>query len=319
MQIDILALDDVFDTGLSTVIDAFTTANELARMTGIDAPEFDCRIVGVTESVHSAQGLSVPVKPIRPRARPDWLFLPAIGAKMPDALQTALLRPDVHQACQAITHYAQRQTRIAAACIGTFILAETGLLDEREATTTWWLTPLFRQRYPSVKLDAAHMIVNAGACVTAGAALGHMDLALWIIRQSSPELADTVARYLIVDSRPSQTAYAISDHLSHADPMVTGFDHWAREHLQSGFSLDAAAAALATSKRTLARRVSESLGKSPLEHVQDLRVERAIHLLKTSSLTVEQVADKVGYANGTTLRTLLRRKMGRGLRDVRGV
>jgi transcriptional regulator GlxA family with amidase domain len=161
------------------------------------------------------------------------------------------------------------------------------------------------------------MIVSAGQLVTAGAALSHLDLTLWLIRQTSPELAALVARYLIVDSRPSQSAYALSDHLAHADPLVQRFDRWARERLADGFSLDAAASELATSKRTLARRIQDVLGKTPLAYVQDLRIERALHLLKTSEHSVDQVAGLVGYADGVTLRTLLRKRLGKGIRELR--
>jgi transcriptional regulator GlxA family with amidase domain len=115
---------------------------------------------------------------------------------------------------------AQWRRRIAAACTGTFVLAESGLLNGCEATTTWWLSPLFRQRYPHVKLDAHRIVVSSGSALTAGAALSHLDLALWLIRNSSPELAALVARYLVFDTRLSQSAYAISDHLAHSDPLV---------------------------------------------------------------------------------------------------
>ena len=207
---------------------------------------------------------------------------------------------------------------IAAACIGTFILAESGLLDRHDATTTWWLTPLFRQRYPAVRLDASRMIVRSGQFVTAGAALSHIDMTLWLIRQSSPELAALVANYLIVDSRPTQSAYVISDHLAHADPLVERFDHWGRAHMDQGFNLDDAARELATSKRTLARRIRAVLGKTPVTHIQDLRIERAVHLLKTSSDSVDKIAGMVCYADGVTLRTLLRRRLGKGIREIKG-
>jgi transcriptional regulator GlxA family with amidase domain len=72
-----------------------------------------------------------------------------------------------------------------------------------------------------------------------------------------------------------------------------------------------------TSQRTLARRLALVLGKSPLSYVQDLRVERATHLLQTSEASVDEIAAEVGYADGVTLRTLLRRKTGRGVRELR--
>jgi transcriptional regulator GlxA family with amidase domain len=142
-------------------------------------------------------------------------------------------------------------------------------------------------------------------------------MALWLIRQSSPELAELVARYLIVDARPSQSAYVISDHLAHADPLVSRFDRWARENLGQRFSLEAAADALATSKRTLARRLQDVMGKTPVGYVQDLRIERAVHLLKTTGSNIDRIAEQVGYRDGVTLRTLLRKRLGKGLRAIR--
>jgi transcriptional regulator GlxA family with amidase domain len=206
---------------------------------------------------------------------------------------------------------------MAAACIGTFVMAESGLLDHHRATTTWWLAPLFRKRYPRVLLDESDMIVKSGRFVTAGAALSHMDMALWLVRGVSPKLASLTAKYLIVDSRPSQSLYALTDHLVHSDVLVQRFETWARARLAHGFSLDAAAKAVGCSKRTLARRIQSVLGKSPLSYVQSLRVERAVHLLKTSNSSVEEIAARVGYSEGSILRLLLRRQLGVGIKEIR--
>jgi transcriptional regulator GlxA family with amidase domain len=316
MRVSVLALENVFDTGLATVLDAFQTANELAAMSALSLSRFEVTVVGVRKSVRTSQGLTVPVRPAAKRV-PDCVVVPAIGFKMPDALQQALSRPDIRDATGLLKQWAARGATMSAACVGTFVLAESGLLDHHEATTTWWLAPLFRTRYPSVRLDESHMLVKSGRVVTAGAALSHMDLALWLIRQRSPKLADLTAKYLIVDSRPSQSAYVLTDHLIHNDPLVERFERWARTRLAYGFSLDEAAKAVASSKRTLARRLQAVLGKSPLSYFQSLRVERAVHLLKTGNESVDQVAAQVGYADGVTLRTLLRRHLGYGIREIR--
>jgi transcriptional regulator GlxA family with amidase domain len=317
MQVNVLALDGVFDTGLATVMDAFATANELALLQGLDAVRFDVCTVGVRRRVRTSLGLAVPVTQPEAAPLPDWVVVPAIGAKMPAPLCSALARPDVRDAGDVLHAWWGAGADVAAACIGTFVLAESGLLDGNEATTTWWLAPLFRQRYPGVSVDESRMIVNSGRFMTAGAALGHLDLALALVRRASPELASLTARYLIVDTRPSQSVYAITGQLTHEDPLVLKFERWARARLQHGFSLEAAADALATSKRTLARRVADVLGKTPLSYVQDLRVERAVHLLKTTGQDMERIASQVGYADGVTLRALLRRRLGRGVRELR--
>jgi len=114
-----------------------------------------------------------------------------------------------------------------------------------------------------------------------------------------------------------QSAYVLADHLAHCDPLVERFERWARSRLTHGFSLEAAAAATGSSKRTLARRMQAVLGKSPLSYFQDLRVERAVHLLKTTAESVEEIAARVGYADGVTLRTLLRRRMNQGIKEIR--
>jgi transcriptional regulator GlxA family with amidase domain len=316
MRVDVLALDGVFDLGLSAVLDVFQTANELIEMSGLAVPRFELRIVGVRKAVKTSHGLSVPVHAVGTRA-PDCVVVPAIGFKMPGPLEAALARPDVRDSATALRQWARRGATMTAACIGTFVMAESGLLDHHHATTTWWLAPLFRKRYPHVLLDESNMIVKSGGFVTAGAALSHMDLALWLVRGVSPQLASLTAKYLIVDSRPSQSAYALTDHLIHSDPIVQRFETWARARLIHGFSLDDAAKSVGSSKRTIARRMQSVLGKTPLSYFQSLRVERAVHLLKTGSASVEEVAARVGYTDGATLRALLRRRLNLGVKEIR--
>jgi OsmC subfamily peroxiredoxin len=130
-------------------------------------------------------------------------------------------------------------------------------------------------------------------------------------------VANVTVRYLAVDVRTSQPIYSIPDPPAHVDPLIQRFERWARGRLAEGFSLDQAAEVLSTSKRTLARRMQSVLGKSPLAFVQDLRVERAVHLLRTTQASVDQIAAEVGYAAGVTLRALLRRRLGRGVREIR--
>jgi transcriptional regulator GlxA family with amidase domain len=317
MRISILALEGLFDTGLTVMLDALTLANKFSARQMGGAPHFNVSVVGVRKRVRSAQGLAIPVQAVTTDLKPDWVVVPALSTGTPEELVPALDRPDVKNARAQLLKWHAEGAQIAASCIGTFLLAETGLLDHQEATTTWWLGPLFRQRYPNVLLDESRMLVPSDVGVTAGAALGHLDLALWLIRKASPELAAVVSRYLLADIRSSQAPYIIPNHLAQADPLVLRFERWARDHLKTGFSLQEAANALATSARSLQRRCQEVLGKSPLAYFQDLRVERAQSLLHGSGLDLDAIAAEVGYVDGATLRTLLRQRLGRGVRDLR--
>jgi transcriptional regulator GlxA family with amidase domain len=312
MHIALLVVDGAFDLGLSALLDTLGTANDLD-----ESRPFRVDVVGVRRRVRTGHGLVVPTVRADSVERPDVVLVPAMACKTPATLVAALDRPDVADAVQTLTAWSAAGARVGAACTGTFVLAETGLLDGSHATTTWWLAPLFRERYPRVNLDDGQMVVPSGGFVTAGAALAHLDLALWLIRQSRPELAALAARYLVIDPRPSQATFAIPDHLQHADPIVQRFERWVRDHLVRPFSLADVARGIGTSERTLERRVRTVLGTSPVAFVQNVRVERALHLLRTSDATVDTIAMQVGYRDATTLRTLLRRKTGRGVREIR--
>ncbi len=317
MRIAILALEGMFDTGFTVMLDAFSVANNFSTRQMGGGTLFRCVYH------RRAQEGSIPTWTDDTGATGNGRFEAGLGGRSgaeyrnTGRVAPALGRPDVAKAKAQLLKWHAEGALIAASCIGTFLLAETGLLDHREATTTWWLGPFFRQRYPNVLLDESRMLVPTDVGVTAGAAMGHLDLALWLIRRASPELAALVSRYLLADIRASQASYIIPNHLAQADPLILRFEKWAREHLKSGFSLQEAAGALATSARSLQRRCQEVLGKSPLAYFQDLRVEHAQSLLHGSGLGLDAIAAEVGYVDGATLRTLLRQRLGRGVRDLR--
>ena len=320
MRVSVLVLDGVFDSGLSVVLDTLATANDLSA-DGRRSARNEVTVCGLTRTVTTFHGLRVPVVPIVPAkaaARPDVVVVPALGCKTRETILAALERKDVAAATGLLRAWAKAGVRIAGACTATFVLAASGILDGGRATTTWWLSPVFRERFPRVTLDESRMIVESSRVVTAGAALAHVDLALWLVRQRSPSLADLTARYLAFDERPSQGAFVVSDHLAHADPLVERFEHWARRHLVD-FTLAGAAQHVGASERTLERRIRDVLGRTPLSYVQDLRVELAVHRLRTTKESIEQIASAVGYRDGVTLRTLLRKKTGRGIRELRAV
>jgi transcriptional regulator GlxA family with amidase domain len=324
MRVSVLVLDGVFDSGLSVVLDTLETANELAD--GKGPRPYTVTTCGLRRAATTHHGLRVALARASHAQRPDVVVVPALGAKTIETITSALDRRDVADACALLRSWARSGARIAGACTATFVLAASGLLDGGRATTTWWLSPLFRERFPNVTLDEARMIVESSRVVTAGAALAHVDLALWLVRQRSPTLAQATARYLVFDARPSQAPFVMPDHLAHADPVVERFEQWARRHL-TDFTLTGAARSVGASERTLERRMRAVLGKTPLSYVQDLRVEVAVHRLRTTKESIEQVAAAVGYGDGVTLRTygdgvtlrtLLRKKTGRGIRALRG-
>ena len=311
MRIAIVVLEDVFDTGLAAVLDAFETADQLS-----EGARFQVSQVAVRGRVRTHQGLVVPAGEPPARA-PEVAIVPALACKQPESLLAALDRPDVREAIALVQRWHARGTRLAAACTGTFVLGRAGLLDGRRATTSWWLGPTFRRAFPAVELEDSRMVVAERGVITAGAALAHLDLALALIRGASPTLASLVARHLVLDDRASQAPFVAADHVAYDDELVKRFETWVRRRIAEPFELARAARAIGASERTLQRRVRSVLGRRPLELVQDLRLERAVHLLRTTRDGVDSIAQAVGYEDGSTLRTLLRRRLGLGVRELR--
>jgi transcriptional regulator GlxA family with amidase domain len=257
-------------------------------------------------------------EPLEHAQTADLLVVPALAGSDPSALLDYVGGDASLPVRNLIARTRDRGTTIASACAGTFLLAEAGVLDGLRATTTWWLSPDFRARYPRVQVDHSQMVITCDGITTAGAAFGHIDLALAIVRAGSPALADLVARYLVVDERPSQSAYTIPSALAQSDPTVAAFERWIREHLSEPISMADAAKAIGISERTLQRAVQRTIGTSPIRFVQDLRIERARHLLRTTDLSMENISRKVGYEHPHTLRVLLRERTGKTASALRG-
>ncbi|MFD1934375.1 MULTISPECIES: GlxA family transcriptional regulator [Nonomuraea] len=310
MDVAVLAYDGVFDSGLSAMLDVLAAANAMRGELPQPPPEWRVVTVGLRRRISTGAGHLVPADPVSAAEGADLLVIPALAERRPDALVCHVSGPDAAGVRRLAAAARERGTPVASACTGTFLLAESGVLDGRRATTSWWLAPYFRARYPKVALDQTRMVVTCDGVTTAGAAFGHVDLALAVVRSSSPALAELVARYLVIDERPSQSAYTIPSALAQSDPVVAAFERWIRRHLDRPFSLADAGRAIGVSDRTLQRAVRRVLGTSPVRFVQDLRVEQASHLLRTTGLSLEAIARAVGYEHANTLRVLLRRRTG---------
>jgi transcriptional regulator GlxA family with amidase domain len=275
-------------------------------------------MVGLQPEVRTGAGCLVTTQPVDQVEGADLLIVPARAARHPAEVVDYVAGDQSLPVRTVIARTRERGTAIASACAGTFLLAEAGILDGRRATTSWWLSPAFRSRYPAIQLDEGRMVIASDGITTAGAAFGHVDLALAVVRTSSPAVADLVTRYLLIDERPSQSVYAIPSALAQSDPTVAAFERWARERLSEPISIPSAAKAIGVSERMLQRSVQRTLGTSPIRFIQDLRIERASHLLRTTEQSLETIYRKVGYKQPNTLRVLLRERTGKTTTALRG-
>lgn len=305
-----IAVPGTFDSALTSVLDILGAAEGLRRGVEPRIPAIETRIAGVGRTAVTRRGLIVPIEHHlgeRGVEGLDLLVVPALGVLDEPGVETALAHPAAREVREVLTGLgADDRPRLAGACTGTFLLAEAGCLDGHRATTSWWLSPLFRARYPSVDLDMTRMVVDSGSIVTAGAAFAHIDLAIGLVADISPRLAERVAAHLLIDERPSRSLDAARVHLDRTDSLVNDLEDWVRAHLDGAISLEAAARSLGTTRRTLERRTRERLGITPLQLVRRVRVEQATHLRRTTEKSMEEIAGLVGYRDASTLRRLLR-------------
>jgi transcriptional regulator GlxA family with amidase domain len=200
---------------------------------------------------------------------------------------------------------------VAASCYGTFVLAETGLLDGKSATTTWWQALEFQRRYPLVKLDADKTLVDSGRAITAGAMSAHTELSLHLLRRlRGAALARKVSSVMLVDgARVSQRPF-MSLPTEFSDQLVQKAIQWMVGHLTESISIEALATAIHTSYRTLNRRFLEVTGSTPLAYLQALKIERAKEMLESSNANLDSITAAVGYEDTSSFRQLFKRVTG---------
>lgn len=198
-------------------------------------------------------------------------------------------------------------------CAGVFVLAETGLLDRRRATTHWAFAEEFARRFPAVRLDARRMVVDEGDVITAAGIMAWLDFGLSLVESMfGPSMMIRTSRFMLADApRTDQLPYMGQlPSTTHDDEVVRLAEETIDRELGSSLTLGGLAAATSTHPRTLQRRFKAATGKTVTQYVQCLRVERANHALATTDDTFESIARSVGYDDPTTLRRLILRETG---------
>jgi transcriptional regulator GlxA family with amidase domain len=202
---------------------------------------------------------------------------------------------------------------LASVCAGAFLLAETGLLNGRPATTHWILQDQFRARFPEVQMDADQLLIDGGQILTAGGLMSWTDLCLRLVeRLRGAEVMTQTARFLLVDPPGREQRYysLFSPRMSHGDAAVLEVQRWLQETEALDISLDALAVKAGLERRTFLRRFRKATGMTSSEYGQRLRVSKACSLLQFSRKTVEQIAWETGYTDPSAFRKVFARFVG---------
>lgn len=199
---------------------------------------------------------------------------------------------------------------IASVCTGLGLLAETGLLDGKQATTHWGSLHDFRKLYPAIEIKGDQLFIENGNVLTGGGSYAGNDLALFIVEKFfGAEVKQETARALVLDAhRPDQSAYAgIMHHRIHSDPQIHLVQDWLDQRYRTDVNFDDVAKRFNMSPRNFHRRFRQASGETPLTYLQKQRIEAAKSLLENSTNQIDQVAAAVGYTDTNHFRRLFKR------------
>ena len=306
----LLAMEGCMLSSLTGPADMFRTAQKLAQLR---EPGTRLRIETV---LISARGLSQVTGSgglqlsgaQSPDHALDCLLIPGY---MHDNAEDAIKKLDAYQPeIELLRAMHLRGVPLIAACCGSFLLAETGLLDGHEATTSWWLDAVFRKRYPNVRLNVERMIVEDGMLTTTGASTAVYTCILQLIaHRIDQSLAQMTGRMMLIDSeRQSQAPYislALAERPRHS--LSEKAEHFIQQQLHRELSVGELAEHCDTSERSLLRHFRQHYNASPIAHIQHLRVERAKALLETTLMSFDEIVERCGYHDSASFRKLFKR------------
>lgn len=204
--------------------------------------------------------------------------------------------------------------RLVSICSGAFVLAATGLLDDRRATTHWRYADLLQRRFPQIDVDARVLYVDEGDVLTSAGTAAGIDLCLHLVRTDhGAQIANKVAKRMVVPPhRTGDQAQYVDAPLpprEHDDP-VSVVMQWALERLDRRIGVTDLARQAHLSTRSLTRRFAAATGTSPARWLLEQRIAASAELLETTDTAVEDVGALVGIPSPAAFRRHFARVMG---------
>jgi transcriptional regulator GlxA family with amidase domain len=219
-----------------------------------------------------------------------------------------------------LTAHHQAATPIAAICTGTFLLAETGLLHNRVATTHWQFARRLQGRFPTVKLNPDALVTEDDGLTCTGATTAYLNFALQLIeRCGGTELARICSRSLLVDpNRTSQAPYNLAPGgRGHRDEDIRRAEHFMGKQYGSIVTVDAVADHVGMSSRHFKRRFKQATGITPLAYLQNVRILAARKRLETTLDPIDEITRQIGYEDASTFRRLFKQRVSLSPREYR--
>jgi transcriptional regulator GlxA family with amidase domain len=312
-EITVLLLDQMFSSTATGPMEVFRHAGLLWNIfTGTQtAPRFRVTTASVDGRPVKCDG-GIQIKPntaLQEVGKTDLIFVPAGWLSTDGVGMVDRNSPIVPW----LKRRSGRGVAVASVCSGVELVAATGLLDGKRATTHWGLADRFRRKYPRVKWMPELMVTEDRGFYCGGGVNASLDLSIYLVeRFCGHEIAIQTAKALLIETRRAwQSGFAIIPlKTDHSDDAISNAQDWMHKNFAKTFSLEDPARRIGMSVRNFVRRFKQATGDSPLVYLQKLRIAAAKRMLESNHRSMQEIGDAVGYQDIAFFRALFQRHTG---------
>ena len=311
IHVTVLFLKETFSSTAVGPMEVFRHAGTLFNLlTGkTQSPYFNVTTASTDGRLVTCDG-PIAIKPmmaIKEVRQTDLIFIPTTGLEIDNVVERN--SPIVPW----LKRWHQRGAEIASVCSGVGLVAASGMLDGRRATTHWALAGRFREKYPKVKWMPELMVTEDRGFYCGGGVHAALDLSLYLVEKfCGHEIALESAKALLIETpRAWQAGFAVIPlKTEHHDEAISAAQDWLHDNFHRTFSLETPARRAGMSLRNFVRRFKEATGDTPINYVQKLRIAAAKRLLESNQRSMQEISDAVGYQDVAFFRSLFQRHAG---------
>jgi transcriptional regulator GlxA family with amidase domain len=315
VRVCLVAIPEVMASTLMGLYDVLNSFNLLATYgNGLASrAHFKAEIVATTAgALSSASGVRVEAgRSIQQIDSADVIIVPSILVERGEWEQGRY--PEL---VKWLTELHAAGAQLCSTCSGVLLLAETGLLDGKDATVHWMYAQTFRRNFPNVRLRLDRALVAAGKrqeFLMSGASTSWHDLILYLIAQyAGPTAAQAIAKFFAFQwHADGLSPYIVFEPVTdHGDAAIHKAQSWLSRHFSVANPIEQAARVSGIPERSFKRRFKSATGHAPIDYVQRLRVEEAKRRLERTQAPVDEISWKVGYEDPAFFRRLFKRITG---------
>ena len=315
-RIALLAYKDCLPSTLFSFRDLIAFANEIAKYDGKNAIKVDI-VSAQGGEVVLAGGMSIATRSAS-RVQFDALIVPGFMFTQQQGLNRYI--KSFTREIRLLQRLDKKGILIAGNCVGAFLLAEAGLLDDKKVATSWLFASRLQQAYPNIKVDSSCTLITDESVITTGAFSSIHDLAFYFVRLYLGERIVRKTQNLTLTPGVGDNQNKFIDasfFITPRSPFVESIQTWLMDHLDERYSLERLASFMCVTPRTLMRRYKQDAQQTPLAFLHKQRVIKAKALLHSTDMNVDRIAEAVGYQDTNAFRKIFCREVGENPTDFR--